>query len=103
MRSSMSRIGVVERFEVKEITVAGDLMTTAGVRSRSRIGVVERFEAEEIGVAGGELACGLIKTPGVLACDLMTTAGVIARDLTMVSVGADGVIVSLGSQSTKLY
>jgi hypothetical protein len=88
----MSRIGVVERFEVEEVGVAGDLMTTAGVRSRSRIGVVERFEAEEVGVAGVELAC-----------DLMTTAGVIARDLTMVSVGADGVIVSLGSQSTKLY
>jgi hypothetical protein len=65
--------------------------------SMSITGVIERLvlAMEEVRVAGVEL--------------VMTTDGVVARDLTMigvvgvVSVGADGVVVSLGSQSSKLY
>ena len=65
--------------------------------SMSITGVIERLvlAIEEVRVAGVEL--------------VMTTDGVVARDLTMigvvgvVSVGADGVVVSLGSQSSKLY
>ena len=65
--------------------------------SMSITGVIERLvlAMEEVRVAGVEL--------------VMTTDGVVARDLTMirmvgvVSVGADSVVVSLGSQSSKLY
>ena len=65
--------------------------------SMSITGVIERLvlAMEEVRVAGVEL--------------VMTTDGVVARDLTIigvvgvVSVGADGVVVSLGSQSSKLY
>ncbi len=60
--------------------------------SRSRIDVIECFDVEEIEVDGIELIC-----------DLITTDGVIVHDLTIVLVGADSVVVSLGSQSTKLY
>jgi hypothetical protein len=60
-------------------------------------GVIERLvlAMEEVRVAGVEL--------------VMTTDGVVAHDLMMigvvgvVSVGADGVVVSLGLQSSKLY
>ena len=54
--------------------------------------MIECFDVEEIEVDGIELIC-----------DLITTDGVIVHDLTIVLVGADSVVVSLGSQSTKLY
>ena len=61
-------------------------------RLRLRINVIKCFDVEEVRVDGVELVC-----------DLTTTDRVIVCDLTIVSVGADGVIVLLGLQFTKLY
>ena len=60
-------------------------------------GVIERLVLE-VRVAGVEL---VMTTDGVVTRDLVVT---MIRAVGVVSVGADGVVVSLGwSQSSKLY